>query len=106
MPIYEYLCPKCTSEFELMRPFSEAARAALCPKCNSAAQRLLSGFGSKTGSYIQAPAKPFRKQVTENLASKPRQTDLEEAKMNEKKVKKPKKQQKKRKGKSEGKKPS
>jgi predicted nucleic acid-binding Zn ribbon protein len=23
MPIYEYVCPKCKTEFEVMRPFSE-----------------------------------------------------------------------------------
>ena len=63
MPIYEYLCAKCGMEFELRRSMSEADKPAVCPKCNSEAQKLISGFGSKTGSYIQAPAKPFRKKT-------------------------------------------
>ena len=92
MPVYEYLCPKCNIEFELRRPFSEADKAAVCPKCNSEAQKLISSFGSKTGSYIQASGKPFRKQVSK--------TSGMEVAMNEKTVKKPKKQQKKEKGKT------
>lgn len=62
MAIYEYLCPKCQAEFEVMRPMSEADEAAVCPRCGSEGQRLLSGFGSKTSSYMQSPGKPFRKQ--------------------------------------------
>ena len=64
MPIYEYFCSRCKMEFELMRPFSEAGKEAKCPKCHSPAQKLVSAFGSKTGSYTQAAAKPFR-QATE-----------------------------------------
>ncbi|MFC1999702.1 zinc ribbon domain-containing protein [Chloroflexota bacterium] len=64
MPIYEYLCPKCNVEFELRRPFSEADKSASCPNCNSKAQKLVSGFASKTGSYIQASGKPFRTRTT------------------------------------------
>jgi putative FmdB family regulatory protein len=60
MAIYEYLCPTCKSEFELVRPMSESGKAGTCPECGSEGQKLMSGFGSKTGSYIQAPGKPFR----------------------------------------------
>ena len=67
MPIYEYLCINCKTEFELMRPFSEADKGAVCPKCNSAAQKLVSSFGSKTGSYVQASSKPFRKVAGEKV---------------------------------------
>jgi len=72
MAIYEYLCPNCQTEFELMRPMSEADKVATCPKCGSAGQKLLSGFGSKTGSYIQAPATPFRKEITQGAPQKKR----------------------------------
>lgn len=99
MPIYEYFCIKCKTGFELMRPFSEADKPGVCPRCNSQAQKLVSGFGSKTGSYIQAPAEPFRKGIAESLDRRAKPESLKEAKMNEKKVKKPKKQQKKGKGK-------
>ncbi len=60
MAVYEYLCPKCRREFELMRPISEADKPARCPKCGSKALKLISGFASKTGDSIQAPGKPFR----------------------------------------------
>ena len=67
VPIYEYLCTKCKMQFELRRPFSEADKPAICPKCNSEAQKLISNFASKTGSYLQTPSKPFRKGIAENI---------------------------------------
>ncbi len=67
MPIYEYFCSKCKIEFELMRPFSEFDKSAKCHKCNAEAQKLVSSFGSKTGSSIQASSKPFRTRVTERV---------------------------------------
>ena len=67
VPIYEYLCTKCKTEFELRRPFSEADKPALCLKCNSETQKLLSNFASKTGSYLQVPEKPFKKDKAENV---------------------------------------
>jgi putative FmdB family regulatory protein len=63
MAVYEYLCPKCGKQFELMRPMSEAEKPAKCPKCGSRAQKLISSFGSKTGASIQAAGKPFRKKT-------------------------------------------
>lgn len=62
MPIYEYRCPKCGTDFELMRRISEMNEPASCPQCGAEAERLISGFASKVGFYIRAPAKPvFRK---------------------------------------------
>lgn len=58
MPIYEYLCPKCNTEFELMRPISQMNDPALCPKCSASGQRLVSVFASKADYYIKGPAKP------------------------------------------------
>ena len=58
MPVYEYRCPKCRTEFEVMRPMSEMDRPALCPKCGTEGERLVSGFASKVGFYVRAPAKP------------------------------------------------
>lgn len=69
MAVYEYLCPKCHKEFELMRPMSEADRPAKCPKCGSKAQKLVSGFGSTTGGSIQPAGKPFRKKTVVRAAS-------------------------------------
>jgi len=65
MPIYEYFCPKCKTEFELMIPLREADQPAKCPQCGVEAQKLISGFASKTGSYIQGTGKAFRKSPVE-----------------------------------------
>ena len=32
MPVYEFECPKCSTQFELTRPMSKAGSAASCPK--------------------------------------------------------------------------
>lgn len=67
MPMYEYFCPKCKTEFELRRPISESDKGAECPHCGREGQKLISGFASKTGSYIQGVVKPFRKGMAENV---------------------------------------
>lgn len=69
MAVYEYQCPKCRKEFELMRPISEAEKPARCPKCGSKAVKLISGFASKTGDSIQAPGKPFRKGTSAKVST-------------------------------------
>ena len=62
MPIYEYRCPKCGADFELMRRMAEMNEPTQCPKCGAASERLISVFAAKEGFYIRAPAKPaFRK---------------------------------------------
>lgn len=68
MSIYEYFYPKCKIEFELKRPSSESGKSALCPKCGSEGQKLISGFASKTGSYIQGVTKIFRKGSIEEVS--------------------------------------
>ena len=41
MPIYEYRCPSCDSEFELIQKFFDTI--AICPNCNSDnAKRMMS----------------------------------------------------------------
>jgi len=44
MPIYEYACPKCGQEFELLRPISDSDKTASCPQCKTKAERKLSRF--------------------------------------------------------------
>jgi putative FmdB family regulatory protein len=45
MPIYEYRCRKCATEFELMRPVAQFDAPAPCPACRSrATTRKLSTF--------------------------------------------------------------
>jgi putative FmdB family regulatory protein len=60
MAVYEYLCPKCRNAFELMRPMGEAEKPAKCPKCGSEAQKLASGYGSKTGDSTQPAGETSR----------------------------------------------
>jgi len=65
MPIYEYQCPKCGREFELMRAMSQSDEPAPCPNCGTAAQRLVSVFASKADYYIKVPRKEaFRKRTS------------------------------------------
>ena len=67
MPIYEYQCPKCGIDFELMRRMSELNEPALCPQCSAEAGRLTSGFASRVGFYLRVPAKSaFRKPSSGN----------------------------------------
>jgi len=69
MPVYEYRCPKCDTDFELMPRMSEINEPALCPRCGSKAERLISVFASKVGFYVRAPAKPaFRKRSGETIS--------------------------------------
>lgn len=58
MPIYEYRCPKCGKDFELMRPFSKADEAAPCPDCGSPGEKLISVFSSTVDFGIKGPSQP------------------------------------------------
>jgi len=60
MPVYEYFCPHCSRELEVLRPIRSASENSDCPHCKGKAWRLLSGFGSRTGSYLQPSGMPFR----------------------------------------------
>ena len=48
MPLYEYLCDKCDTKFEALRPFSRMDDPALCPKGHTKARRVLSTFAAVT----------------------------------------------------------
>jgi putative FmdB family regulatory protein len=61
MPIYEYVCDKCRTRFELRLSFQQANSTALCPRCYVEARRVITGFSAKTGSYLQPAAAPFKK---------------------------------------------
>ncbi len=68
MPIYQYVCSKCNTNFELRQSFSDES-AAICPKCRGESRRLFvpvpiifkgPGFyvtDSRTTSEAQLPAK-------------------------------------------------
>ena len=55
MPIYEYFCPTCKKEFELMRPLSESGQPAKCPSCGAKSEKLVSLFASKENYTIKVP---------------------------------------------------
>jgi putative FmdB family regulatory protein len=42
MPTYDYKCPKCGTEFQLVQKITAKA-GAKCPKCGAKAERQLSG---------------------------------------------------------------
>ena len=46
MALYEYVCSKCGSRFELIRPMGRSDEEAPCPCCQSKAKRVLSPFAS------------------------------------------------------------
>ncbi|OGO02290.1 MAG: hypothetical protein A2Y59_03510 [Chloroflexi bacterium RBG_13_52_14] len=62
MPIYEFLCKKCGTIFEVKRPFSESSAPATCPSCGGSAEKLVSVFASTAGFGVKIPDKDaFRK---------------------------------------------
>lgn len=58
MPVYEYCCAQCRSEFELMRPMSEVNLPATCPACGGKGVKLVSNYASQVDSYLRPPTKP------------------------------------------------
>lgn len=55
MPIYEYVCSDCKNKFELLKPMSQAGKAAVCPKCGGKAGRVLSRFSSRADDSMDFP---------------------------------------------------
>ena len=41
MPLYEYACPVCNNQFELLQPMGSGPSAE-CPNCEAPAKRLVS----------------------------------------------------------------
>jgi len=58
MPIYEYQCKDCGSEYEQLRRMADADRDLRCPKCQSEhVDRMLSCFA--TGGCSATPGGGF-----------------------------------------------
>jgi putative FmdB family regulatory protein len=82
MPIYQYVCSKCNTNFELKQSFNDESIAS-CPKCKSNAKRLFvpvpiifkgSGFyvtDSKSPSPVLDSAKPAESKTESKPASEP-----------------------------------
>ena len=80
MPIYEYYCANCKTEFELIRPASKMDDPAACNKCGKPAKRQLTQFGFKSNTYsmprfktpMQRPLRSRDKAKAEEVGAKPR----------------------------------
>ena len=44
MPVYEYVCRKCNTRYDLSRPMSRSEEDTPCPHCDGAGQRVYSVF--------------------------------------------------------------
>ena len=65
MPLYEYYCENCRTEYELIRPVSRIDEPAPCATCGQPGQRQLSHFSFKSKTFsapkLGPPAQgPFR----------------------------------------------
>lgn len=56
MPLYEFRCRTCETNFEVRRPMAEASAPAVCPQGHPGAVRLLSVFASVGGAPASAPS--------------------------------------------------
>ena len=50
MPLYEYFCPPCNDQFEILRPVSQMDNPATCPSGHTTNNRVLSLFAPVTKS--------------------------------------------------------
>ena len=75
MPIYEYYCPSCKREFEVLRPASQSQDTAPCTSCQEPAQRQLSTFSFKSNTFtapkLKPATKPMRSYDRETMAETP-----------------------------------
>ena len=51
MPIYEYQCAACPTDFESIRPASRADDPIACPTCGDPANRQISSFSFKSDTF-------------------------------------------------------
>jgi putative FmdB family regulatory protein len=56
MPLYEYVCDRCSTRFEMLRPFGCRDDAASCPRGHDSSHRVLSNFAAPTkDAYGETP---------------------------------------------------
>ncbi len=46
MPIYEFVCNKCSNKFEKLLPMNDGKDGVFCPKCNGEAHKVFSTFAT------------------------------------------------------------
>ena len=75
MPIYEYYCSKCGTEFELIRPVSKSDEPATCNRCGEPAERQLSNFAFRSNTFT---APKFKASLEKPMRSRPEAPASEE----------------------------
>ena len=59
MPIYEYICAECKSQFSLLQSLYPTVKNTECPKCHSSdVKKILSSFSCKSGSDSSSSSMP------------------------------------------------
>jgi putative FmdB family regulatory protein len=53
MPLYEYYCPPCSTQFEILRPISKVDEPAVCPSGHTTNNRVLSMFATFTKGNLK-----------------------------------------------------
>jgi len=59
MPLYEYYCPPCGAQFEVLRPMSKLEEPATCPAGHQTTDRVISTFATvrrDAGGRLEAAA--------------------------------------------------
>ena len=77
MAIFEYYCPECRREFNLMRPIAQRNDAAACPDCNTIAKRIITGFSYYTATPSNSPVKEREKMADNNWYAQRKYEDKE-----------------------------
>ncbi len=55
MPLYEFYCPPCGIQFEVLRPMSRTEEPAVCPSGHTTANRVVSMFATFTRTADGSP---------------------------------------------------
>jgi putative FmdB family regulatory protein len=75
MPLYEYYCAHCKTEFEALRPAARADEPAPCKSCGQPGQRQLSTFSFKSNTFtapkLKQAGRPFRSHSQEKPSESP-----------------------------------
>ena len=55
MPLYEYVCNRCDTKFEMLRPTARMDDPAACPRGHGTSKRVLSSFAALTKNAFGEP---------------------------------------------------
>lgn len=60
MPLYEFMCAECETDFEKIVPSADAAGSVECPQCTSGnVRKKLSLFGVAAGKSSYSPSSSY-----------------------------------------------